>query len=442
MNVDALTNNFAKEKNEVDPSPVLELGAQDFFYLVENLGSGLCILDASLQILYANPTLSHIFGYSDKSYLMGKKLGDFLESRYEDMLEQQLLYTHSKLDTQFRITARTSMPGQFGGERWVEILIAEHISESNEKRYNGLVTEISLTDNVEEGTNDNLTLCHSIVEMSPESICIASLEGTILNANQRALQLFGCSDKAHFIGKNILDFVVPSEKDWVRTELAKIAIENHICTLVLRLKRMDGTLFWGEIHAKHIPHGKGNTNLLLIYAHDISNQKATEQDLRTLLATDELTGLYNRRGFLIAAGQELKHAQRLGCGCALLFFDLDNMKKINDTYGHSQGDVALKTVARIMRETFRDSDIIARWGGDEFAVLAVDIPQGCIPMLLKRFHTAMDKVPHSDETSYRLSLSVGVAEYNPHDPKTLDNLVAIADSHMYGHKQSKGIVNR
>jgi diguanylate cyclase (GGDEF)-like protein len=95
-----------------------------------------------------------------------------------------------------------------------------------------------------------------------------------------------------------------------------------------------------------------------------------------------------------------------------------------------------------MRETFRESDIIARWGGDEFAVLAVDVPQGCVPILLQRFHTAMDNVLQDVDNPYRLSLSVGVAEFNPYDPKALDALVAIADIRMYEHKQSKGIVGR
>jgi diguanylate cyclase (GGDEF)-like protein/PAS domain S-box-containing protein len=442
MSVEVTFYTPTKERKTFDTSVATDLEIMDFSNLVGTLPNGLCILDESHRILYANIALAHILGYSDTSYLVGIKLSDFLESRYGDTFEQQLLIIHNRADYQLRMAARTSTPGQFGGDRWIEILATEHIGESNKNRYSVAISEISLDEYVEEDANDNSTLCQSIVEMSPESICIASLDGTILNVNQRALQLYACTDKVHVIGMDILNFVVPSERDWVRNELSKIAKDNHTCTLVLRLKRMDDTLFWAEINAKHIPHGKANTNLLLIYSHDISNHKATEQDLRTLLATDELTGLYNRRGFLISAGQELKHAHRIGCGCALLFFDLDNMKKINDAHGHSQGDHALKTVARIMRETFRESDIIARWGGDEFAVLAVDVPQGCVPTLLERFHTAMDNVQHNNDIAYRLSLSVGVAEYNPYDPKTMDALIAIADIHMYEHKQSKGIVKR
>jgi len=420
----------------------MKLRVHEFLDLVDSLPTGLCLLDASLHFLYANTALAHMLGYSDTSYLLGKKFADFLESRYGDMLEQQLLFAAGNLEKKFHFTARTDTCGQYGGNRWLDIQICEQIGESQEHKYNGVISEISL-ENYTEGTEKNTSsLCQSIVEMSPESICIASLDGVILNVNQRALQLFACTDKVHIVGKDIMDFVVPSERSWVQNELAKITVDNQVCTLVLRLLRMDGTVFWGEISAKHIPHAKTKNNLLLIYSRDISNHKATEHDLRTLLATDELTGLHNRRGFLIAAGQEIKHTHRMGCGCALLFFDLDNMKKINDTHGHSRGDSALKTVARIMRETFRESDIIARWGGDEFAVLAVDVPQGCVPILLQRFHTAMENVPQDVDNPYRLSLSVGVAEFNPYDPKALDALVAIADIRMYEHKQSKGIVGR
>jgi two-component system, cell cycle response regulator len=93
--------------------------------------------------------------------------------------------------------------------------------------------------------------------------------------------------------------------------------------------------------------------------------------LEKLALFDELTGLYNRRGFLDLGGKQLKTAERLGKSVLLVFADLDGLKEINDQLGHLDGDAALKDIADVLRESFRGSDIIARLGGDEFAILAV-----------------------------------------------------------------------
>jgi PleD family two-component response regulator len=118
--------------------------------------------------------------------------------------------------------------------------------------------------------------------------------------------------------------------------------------------------------------GELNKNILvraLCYA--IERHRMQEQ-IRSLSLVDELTGLYNRRGFLTLASQQLKLAHRLKKRMLLVFADLDGMKRINDTLGHQEGDKALIEIAKILKETFRESDIIARLGGDEFVVLTLE----------------------------------------------------------------------
>jgi GGDEF domain-containing protein len=101
-------------------------------------------------------------------------------------------------------------------------------------------------------------------------------------------------------------------------------------------------------------------------------QTLLERELRSLALTDDLTGLYNRRGFLASATQQLKLARRNTKESLLLFCDLDNLKQINDSYGHVEGDGALVRTADTLEQTFRHSDVLARLGGDEFAVLALE----------------------------------------------------------------------
>jgi diguanylate cyclase (GGDEF)-like protein len=159
--------------------------------------------------------------------------------------------------------------------------------------------------------------------------------------------------------------------------------------------------------------------------------------LRELSITDELTGLANRRGFFAFAQQQIKQVRRTGERMVLLYADLDNLKTINDSHGHVAGDRALADTAQIFRKTFRDSDIIARMGGDEFAVILVDAPASGIAAVRDRLQKRMDTYNAGAESSFRLSLSLGMAVFDPATPSSVDDLIREADSRMYKDKQRK-----
>ena len=164
-------------------------------------------------------------------------------------------------------------------------------------------------------------------------------------------------------------------------------------------------------------------------------QVLLDRELRNLALTDDLTCLYNRRGFFAAATQQLKLALRNGKAMLLLFCDVDNLKKINDIYGHREGDLALVRTANALEETFRDSDILARLGGDEFAVLALEASLEDQAMLLHRVEKILKK-SNLDETRYELSLSIGVARFDPQQALSLGELIEHADRDMYEHKRT------
>ena len=114
-------------------------------------------------------------------------------------------------------------------------------------------------------------------------------------------------------------------------------------------------------------------------------RKQTEKVIRNLSITDDLTNLFNRRGFFTLAEQQLQIASRTGREMVLLFVDLDKLKSINDALGHAEGDQALRETATILKNSFRESDIIARIGGDEFVVLAAETPEHHADILKKTF---------------------------------------------------------
>src|SRR5439155_8793284 len=164
-------------------------------------------------------------------------------------------------------------------------------------------------------------------------------------------------------------------------------------------------------------------------------QALLDRELRHLALTDELTCLYNRRGFFAAAVQQLKLAGRRAQSLLLLYCDVDNLKKINDSYGHREGDLALIRSADALERTFRDSDIVARLGGDEFVVLALEASGHAQEVLLRRLEKHLKK-SNSSESRYELSLSVGHARFDPKRTISLGELMAQADKVMHEQKRN------
>jgi diguanylate cyclase (GGDEF)-like protein len=161
-----------------------------------------------------------------------------------------------------------------------------------------------------------------------------------------------------------------------------------------------------------------------------------ERELRYLALTDDLTCLYNRRGFFASATQQLKLARRNAQSLLLLFCDVDNLKQINDSYGHREGDLALVRTADALEEAFRDSDILARLGGDEFAVLALEASSHDEGTILHRLEKCLKKA-NANESRYELSLSVGVARFDPKNAVALGVLMEQADRDMYDQKRKR-----
>ncbi|MGZ9897244.1 sensor domain-containing diguanylate cyclase [Shewanella gaetbuli] len=150
---------------------------------------------------------------------------------------------------------------------------------------------------------------------------------------------------------------------------------------------------------------------------------------------DPLTCISNRRGFEMLSEQVLANSDRLGFNTSLLFFDLDYFKEINDEYGHAEGDKALQTFAGLLIDSFRDSDVIARFGGDEFIVLLSHEGQGDNCMVLNRFEHIVAKHNAQSNAPYNLAYSVGIANRAFDSELTLNEYLTNADEAMFAIKQ-------
>jgi diguanylate cyclase (GGDEF)-like protein len=175
----------------------------------------------------------------------------------------------------------------------------------------------------------------------------------------------------------------------------------------------------------------------MIVVEDITERKRMEAEMREMSLRDLLTELYNRRGFITLAEQQIKAANRAQRPLQLTFIDLDRLKWINDTLGHEKGDRVLIDTAHLLRQTFRESDIIARLGGDEFAVLSIDSGEMNHDNVSQRLQQHIDAYNSEESRLYKLSMSWGTVIYHPDSPVSLDLLLSAADELMYTQKKAK-----
>lgn len=165
-------------------------------------------------------------------------------------------------------------------------------------------------------------------------------------------------------------------------------------------------------------------------------QERIKDELETLALTDDLTNLNNRRGFFHLAEHLLRIAHRTKRGMYLMYTDLDGFKKINDEYGHAEGDRALQAFAQLLKENYRESDIIARLGGDEFVLLPVGTTKDGIDVIKKRFYEVLASFNGAHDHPWTLSASFGLAYFDPFSPCSVDKLINQADKALYKQKKS------
>jgi diguanylate cyclase (GGDEF)-like protein len=190
---------------------------------------------------------------------------------------------------------------------------------------------------------------------------------------------------------------------------------------------------WVSASGRPIRDERGVVVAGVVTLRNINEQRRHAEQLRDLSLRDELTHLYNRRGFLTLAEQHMLVVARNKHPFALLYADLDGLKEINDELGHEAGDRAIVDAATVLRDAFRDSDLVARLGGDEFVVLLADAGPSKGDILVRRFYDAIATLRRAGTTGH-ISVSIGITFYDPDFPLPLNELLAEADRLMYTSK--------
>ncbi|MBS1797601.1 MAG: diguanylate cyclase [Acidobacteria bacterium] len=255
--------------------------------------------------------------------------------------------------------------------------------------------------------------------------------------------------------------------DWMMPEMSGIDVcrhlserkENHIYTIILTAKNRTSEVVEGlnsgaddylvkpfdpeelmariKVGARIIDLQTALKHRVIELEDAIVERDRAETALRQLALTDELTGLYNRRGFFTFAEHFLKLADRTGQRSLLFYADMDGLKAINDTYGHEQGSAAIQSVTQILRSSFRKSDIIGRIGGDEFVVLATNTGADDKDTVAHRLEENVRTYNAGPDIPHPLSISYGVVAVDPSENLPIESLIVEADRLMYEHKRRK-----
>jgi diguanylate cyclase (GGDEF)-like protein/PAS domain S-box-containing protein len=280
----------------------------------------------------------------------------------------------------------------------------------------------------------------AIYENSPDGVLFTAPDGRVLAANPAACEILGATE-AEICQLGRQGMADQTDERW-SSMLAERARTGRVHG-VARMVRGDGTVIEVEMSAKVFAAGNGEKRTCTI-VRDVTERVALErqlvelnQRLHELTLTDELTGLRNRRGFVLVGSQLLELADRESSTTDLLFIDIDNMKDLNDSHGHAAGDAALREVGRTLSGIVRRADVAARLGGDEFVMLAVGLDEPHRGLIAERIRADLGAARTVAAVGRGVEVSVGWARRAPGEPKLIEDLLAEADRIMYGTKIGK-----
>lgn len=306
---------------------------------------------------------------------------------------------------------------------------------------------------VEAAMAESEEIYKTILMASPDDITIADLSGRLLMFSDAATKMFGY-EREEGPGKTILDFIDPEDHDMALANMVKMMQEGHSGPNEYRAIRKDRSCFDIEVNSALIRDRQGNPFRMVLIARDITHRKKADQKIQELVhqleverdlaqrnsLTDSLTGLLNRRFFDTALQTEFSRHKRTGSQLSLIMIDVDYFKKYNDYYGHLEGDDCLRQIARALKTASeRGTDLVTRYGGEEFAVILPDTNRQGALVLSERIARSVLalSLPHADsDISEWVTLSMGIASAADHALADGSQLVELADQTMYRAKKN------
>jgi diguanylate cyclase (GGDEF)-like protein/PAS domain S-box-containing protein len=292
-------------------------------------------------------------------------------------------------------------------------------------------------------------LLETFLANTPDHMYIKDVDGQFTQLSASLGRWMGLDDPQHAVGLTDFDFFAPAHAAPARAaELEVMRTGVPIVGLEEREEWPDGRVTW--VSTTKVPLRSRDQRMIGIFglSRDITERKLADErsqeqsdqlerlaaQLEQLSLEDELTDLYNRRGLDLLGGNAVARAAREGSPLCVLFLDLDGLKAINDGFGHAAGDAALVSAGAVLRATVRETDIVARIGGDEFAAVLVGVSALEAEELRERIRRA---TLESSPGEHALSVSIGVAALECGQLETLDDLIGAADRAMYDGRRMR-----
>lgn len=423
----------AKASAATRSDPLVVLADQDLFTeLAESMDEAVLVHER--RILYANSGAARIFGVPS-AQLEDTELRDFAHPEHRDALDQYLARRLEGKAERESLTLQLLDPDD--RSHWVEM---RPFAVPGSQAALGSVVRPSAAHAIEEATQAGRNLARHTLDSIGEGVITTDLEGRIDYANGAAELMLGCRlDLAE--GNRLSDLVGlvdEADRKPLGDPIQRCLSEGTRIDLgrrTLMLSKTSGEEHSIELSAAPIRAGRGDVFGAVVLLHDVSEIRGLARQMSYQASHDALTGLVNRREFERRLDEIIAGARAGGSTHVLCYLDLDRFKAVNDTCGHMAGDNMLREVAALIRDKVRDSDIVARIGGDEFGMLLSGCP-------LDKARQISDDVVAAirdyrfvwRDRIFNIGVSVGLVEIS-HESGTLEELMSAADSACYVAKQ-------
>jgi len=326
---------------------------------------------------------------------------------------------------------------------WIDLTVSPVRDANRDVEYFiDVIEDIDDRKQAEEALRESEERYRGLVEAVGDLVFVIDSDDRVQYVNDIAARwLRGTPEE--LVGKARTD-LFPAQDEWTRRqgESLRRVFESGQPLYVEHPVRFPDRVGWQATSLAPLHDASGRISGVVGIGRDVTQRKEAEErhlaDLQQLAHTDGLTGLMNRRGFDLLAGQVIEQAARTKQGVGVVYADLDDLKTINDEYGHAAGDQALRDIATVLRITSRSADVIARIGGDEFVVLAVGEGRESIELLSERLKEGVAFFNSANNRPWPLSMSLGYASCDPGAHCDIDRLVADSDAAMYRTKAIRG----
>lgn len=262
-------------------------------------------------------------------------------------------------------------------------------------------------------------------------ICRCALDGKFLEVNEALVSMLGYSSREELLAMNLGGNIVQDPGRWEQL-FEQSGKGGLVDPIEMDWTRKDHTTLKVHLSGQEVISEQGDLSAYELIAEDVTKQRELEDHLRRQAASDPLTGLANYRRLVYVLDMEIKRCERTRRKFAVLVFDLDGLKLINDHYGHMTGNQALCRVADVLSFCCRDIDTAARFGGDEFALVLPETNAEAAKLVARRICESVA----NDGKGPKLSISVGAAIY-PQNGERIESLLSAADSAMYSMKRQR-----